>query len=567
MPTALTPSSDLLVHSQELGDVDVEDGSQGVVVPGRIIGGRYRLESPLVDGGLGSVWRAQHCTLQTPVAVKFIDPNSALDEAARTRFINEARSSAALRSTHIVQVLDFGLEGTVPYIAMEMLDGESLAERIERGPISPKGTATILTEVARAMRYAHHEGVVHRDLKPDNVFLAREDGDQVVKVLDFGVAKVRPDAPRIRAERDTQADPNGEETEVLGSPPYLSPEQVSGEGEIDHRTDLWAMGVIVFECLTGNRPFHAHELKDLLIAICLEEPRSLEDVILGDASHLEVFQPWFEKALAKNPEHRFQTAREMADSFHMVVYGKSLPISTAPPRGAPEQVALPQLSPSPALPHIEPALPHNELVRSSEPPRQKAKPPTIHPVTQAGSVPSKMMLPPAPDSSRSIAHTVPTLDPLTAITTAGLAQNLSETERSSSARNGQWAMVAAAAALALGAGYVVAGRAAEETNAAATPESASAPMIIEELPAPQGATAVIPSVPPRETPPEGTIDLDAVDSADPGDFTNAEVVSLEDLKEESAPKAKSPQRPVYKKPAVKKKVTSAKLESAFGERR
>jgi serine/threonine-protein kinase len=263
--------------------------------------------------------------LYTPVAMKFIDVALLDDQTARARFITEARAAAALKSTHIVHVYDCGIEGLSPFIAMELLVGESLADRIECGPLSPEATAHLLVEMARGMRYAHQQGVVHRDLKPENIFLAQEDDLLVTKILDFGVARIRPHA------RGIQAVGVGVEDYLIGTPSYISPEQALAGHSVDERTDLWAMAVITYECLTGRRPFEASELSELLSMICLSPFASFDELGSSEAVRLAPFVPWFRRALAKDPQDRFQSAQEMADTFYPLVHGVVRPESLLPP--------------------------------------------------------------------------------------------------------------------------------------------------------------------------------------------------------------------------------------------
>src|SRR5262249_22596563 len=155
-----------------------------------ILAGKYRLIRELGKGGMGSVWMAEHLTLKSPVAVKLIDPEIATNPDAVARFLREARAAAALRSPHVVQILDYGADGAAPYIAMELLEGESLGQRLLRlGRLSPAETSRIMTHVARAIGRAHDAGIVHRDLKPENVFVVKNDEEEIAKVLDFGIAK------------------------------------------------------------------------------------------------------------------------------------------------------------------------------------------------------------------------------------------------------------------------------------------------------------------------------------------------------------------------------------------
>src|SRR4051794_4658600 len=160
------------------------------VVPGAVLAGKYTLERKLGQGGMGAVWRAEHVHLRSPVAIKLIDAQIAQHPEALARFMREAQAAAALRSPHVVQILDYGADRGVPYIAMELLEGESLADRLSRVErLPPAEVARIITEVARAIGRAHELSIVHRDLKPDNIFLVRNDDVEVTKVLDFGIAK------------------------------------------------------------------------------------------------------------------------------------------------------------------------------------------------------------------------------------------------------------------------------------------------------------------------------------------------------------------------------------------
>src|SRR3954471_14894368 len=191
--------------------------------PGRVIAGRYRLVSQLGQGGMGSVWRADHITLSSPVAIKLIDPEIARRPEMLERFQREAQSSAALRSPHVVQILDYGVDDGVPYIAMELLEGESLASRLTRlGRLPYAETARFVSHIGRALAKAHEAGVIHRDLKPDNVFLVQNDDREIAKVLDFGIAKITGLGPGTGQALTTRTGA------ILGTPSYMSPEQAQG---------------------------------------------------------------------------------------------------------------------------------------------------------------------------------------------------------------------------------------------------------------------------------------------------------------------------------------------------
>jgi serine/threonine-protein kinase len=273
--------------------------------PNRVLAGRYRLEARLGQGGMGAIWRAEHLVLQAPVAVKLIDREAVPDEDTLSRFLREAKAAAALRSPHVVQIIDYGVEGLVPFMVMELLEGETLAQRLKRlRRLSRQETARVLTHIGRAVARAHEAGIVHRDLKPENVFLVKNEDEEIAKVLDFGVAKVEQAALGPEGTRTRTGS-------ILGTPYYMSPEQAQGNKAVDSRSDLWSLGVIAFECLTGRRPFYSDGLGDLVLTICVRDlpvPSDVAPVPLG-------FDGWFAKACAREPEARFQTARELSDAL------------------------------------------------------------------------------------------------------------------------------------------------------------------------------------------------------------------------------------------------------------
>jgi eukaryotic-like serine/threonine-protein kinase len=274
---------------------------------GQTLGGKYRLVRLLGQGGMGSVWHAEHLTLSSPVALKLIDPSTAKDPDTVQRFLREARTAAALRSPHVVQILDYGVDGDTPYIAMELLDGESLAERLTRaGRLSTRETARMIQHVARAIGRAHEAGIVHRDLKPENVFIVKNDDEEVIKVLDFGIVKANP------AALGGSAAPASTRTgTLLGTPYYMSPEQAAGEKSVDHRADIWALGVIAFKCLIGHLPFRGDSVGKLILEIC-SQPLPVPSHI-GKVPH--GFDTWFARACSRDPAQRFQSAKQAAAEF------------------------------------------------------------------------------------------------------------------------------------------------------------------------------------------------------------------------------------------------------------
>ena len=275
---------------------------------GEVLDGKYRLECELGRGSMGTVWRALHLTLGQRVAIKLIAPEHAQSEEIRGRFGTEARAAARLKSRHVVQVHDTGEtpEG-IPFIVMEHLDGESLESRIERGGALPSSDAVRVTsQVLRGLARAHAQGIVHRDLKPANIFLARSDEDElgwVAKVLDFGIAKLveHPGPGPLSTEPGT----------VLGTPLFMSPEQAKGSSAVDHRTDLYSLGMCFYNMVTGQCGFQSETFGEIVVAICTEPLPELGGKVP------EPLALWFERACARDPKQRFQSADEMNEALKL----------------------------------------------------------------------------------------------------------------------------------------------------------------------------------------------------------------------------------------------------------
>jgi eukaryotic-like serine/threonine-protein kinase len=276
---------------------------------GAILDGKFRMVRQLARGSMGSVWCAEHLALQAPVAIKFMQPALNGDADVQRRFLREARIASAMRSPHVVQVLDYGVVRGTPYIVMEFLRGESLADRLQRqGHLSPRETIDILRPLAHALGRAHELGVVHRDLKPENLFIVQDGAREITKLIDFGVAKVRERQFGVTMARNTR------DGEIVGTPHYMSPEQVRGVQTVDHRTDVWALGVIAFECLVGSSPFAAANLATLILQICAQPvpvPSALGVVPEG-------FDAWFARACARAPDRRFPTVKVAIDELQGV---------------------------------------------------------------------------------------------------------------------------------------------------------------------------------------------------------------------------------------------------------
>ncbi|MEO6599511.1 MAG: serine/threonine-protein kinase [Polyangiaceae bacterium] len=307
---------------------------QCVFLETKVLADRYRLSRQLGKGGMGSVWLAEHLALNSWVAVKLMDPSIASTAEGAERFKREAQAAASLRSAHVVQVLDYGVHEDTPFLVMELLQGQSLAECIEREKrLTPERTLTVVTQVARAIGRAHAASIVHRDLKPDNIFLIREEDQELAKVLDFGIAKT------------TGARFGGMETRTgvtMGTPYYMSPEQVEGKRALDHRSDLWSLTVIACECLTGVRPFDGETFGELLLNICarpVTPPSRLGFFLPG-------FDEWFAKGTHRDPEQRFASAQELAAGLADVVAGRVKAAPLVTPQAAGPDATLPMGPPT-----------------------------------------------------------------------------------------------------------------------------------------------------------------------------------------------------------------------------
>lgn len=275
--------------------------------PGLELGGAVRLVKKLGEGGMGSVWVADHLALRTQVAVKFLAPHMAQDAAAAARFRREATAAARVKSPHIVQIFDHGMSADFgPYIVMELLDGETISDFVRRhGQLSPSSTVEIVGQLCKALAKAHALGIVHRDIKPDNVFLIEPEREIFIKVLDFGIAKSLNDELNVTSTGT-----------MMGTPHYMSPEQMLSSKHVDFRADLWAVAVLAYHCLTGSVPFDGETFGAIAIAVAqgnFAPPHQLRGV--GSLA----LDAWFVRALARQPEHRFSSASELSATFAAVV--------------------------------------------------------------------------------------------------------------------------------------------------------------------------------------------------------------------------------------------------------
>jgi serine/threonine protein kinase len=302
--------------SQSDPPADVGRPPDALPQEGDVIAGKYRVERILGKGGMGVVVAARDLTLRRLVAIKVMlsDANTLPDAVAR--FLREAQSTAALQSEHVARLIDVGtLDSGMPFMVMEHLNGSDLGMLIrKRGRFPIADAVSYILQACEAIAEAHSLGIVHRDLKPGNLFLAaRVDGSAIVKVLDFGLSK----AMKTEHSGSQEASLTATAT-VVGSPFYMSPEQLRSLKHADVRTDIWALGVILYELISGARPFRGESISETLVKVVADEPASLRAACPEVPPELEaiIFQ-----CLEKRPERRIQTVSELARA--LAPYGTS----------------------------------------------------------------------------------------------------------------------------------------------------------------------------------------------------------------------------------------------------
>jgi serine/threonine protein kinase len=301
---------------------------------GTLLVGKYRVVRELGRGGMAAVYEAEHVHIGKKVAVKVLAAELANSAIVIERFIREARAAASVKSPYIVEVYDSGrLEDGRPFITMELLEGESLYDRMARVRlIDAKTTVHIIGQVAKGLMKAHAIGIVHRDLKPENIHLCKgEDGEEIAKILDFGLAKFY--SPVMTDEKTARLTREGA---VFGTPAYMSPEQVKGQGSVDQRADLWALGCMAYECLTGRPVWNTEQGVAMTFAAIAAAQLPIPSRMRPDLP--PSFDTWFKRALERDVNARFQTAKELADELARAL--DTGPISLANVGGVPSQLDL-----------------------------------------------------------------------------------------------------------------------------------------------------------------------------------------------------------------------------------
>ncbi len=323
--------------------------------PGQILDDKYRIVRVLGIGGMGAVYEGENTRIHRRVAIKVLHASVASKEDIVKRFEREAQAAGRIGSQHIVEVLDLGkLPTGERFMVMEYLDGEPLTQRIKvRGKLHPNELAPILLQLLDGLGGAHHAGIIHRDLKPDNVYLVKRQQRDFVKLLDFGVSKFSQAGEELSMTK-TGA--------VMGTPYYMSPEQARGQA-IDHRSDLYSVGVVAYQCLTGRVPFNAETFNELIFKIALETPEPVERVVPNcDPGFASIVR----RSMERDPAHRFQTAGDFARALsHWQETASGVHPLVLAPHAAPSGPGVMQPPTVPGLARSDPSLSSNPLGTSA----------------------------------------------------------------------------------------------------------------------------------------------------------------------------------------------------------
>jgi serine/threonine protein kinase len=304
---------------------------------GSLLGGRYKLTERLADGGMATVWGGVDLVGEREVVVKVLAVELLTHEEAVKRFVLEGDVIRAVTSKHIVAFIDHGVHAGAPYLVLERLDGEDLEHRLMTRRLSIAECATLLEQAALALLPAHARGIVHRDVKPANLFLAETAEGETLKLLDFGIAKLR-EGTRIRTASG----------QTVGSPEFMSPEQIEGKRDIDGRSDLFSLAGVAYACLTGRAPFLGETIVDVFHAVLRGSFAPPSTVVADLPPELDAF---FERALAVDRADRFPNAAAMAAAFREIVDALDAADGPAPRsvRAAPRHIPIAPASPTQVL--------------------------------------------------------------------------------------------------------------------------------------------------------------------------------------------------------------------------
>lgn len=345
--------------------------------PGTVFEGKYKIARPIGVGGMGEVYEGENLRINRRVAIKVLHAGAAQNKDAVARFEREAQAAGRIGSDHILEILDLGtLEGGEHFIVMEYLDGETLGARITRvGRLTPEQLYPLMRQALVGLGAAHGAGIIHRDLKPDNLFILREKAGtrDFVKIIDFGISKFHSLSGDMSMTRTGS---------VMGTPYYMSPEQARGSRDIDMRSDVYAMGVIMYEALSGAKPFTAETFNELLFKIVLSTPPPLGEIVGAIDG---AFETIVYKAMARDVEHRFESAEALIRALDAWAQaGKPVTVPPAIGHGVPPDVQIPRAAPLPAagVPAVLPPATTQGAVWSSSsddlsPPMHSSKAPLI----------------------------------------------------------------------------------------------------------------------------------------------------------------------------------------------
>ncbi len=383
-----------------------DDQTTIAFIGGEILAGKYRVEKIIGQGGMGVVLAAEHLVLHQKVAIKLLHEAGLGHTDVVGRFMREARAAVRLRSEHVARVIDVGtLEDGRPFIVMERLEGQDLGDVIDHTRGVPVATAVdYVLQACEAIAEAHAAGIVHRDLKPKNLFLTKAvHGRALVKVLDFGISKVDP----ARSPQEMQLTKT---TEVIGSPSYMSPEQLRSSRNVDARTDIWALGVILYELLTGRLPFYADTVTELVVVIVTEREQGVQTFRPDVPDALAAI---VSRCLQKQPEHRYQSVIELVQALEPFAPGVGATV-TERIRAVASSGTIPPTLPSgpgvvkdttPIAPDAYPASPSAGAPPAGAPPASPSSRVNVHGGTSVawGETQSQVGMPPyaaPPPSSR-----------------------------------------------------------------------------------------------------------------------------------------------------------------------
>ena len=414
---------------------------------GTLVGERFRVEEFLSEGGMGFVVRGFDLKLQEPVAIKFL--KTVDGQESIQRFMREARAAAKVKNEHIIDILDVGAHEGMPYLVMELVDGEALGKVLEtHGPLEATYAVDLLLQACDAMADAHARGIVHRDLKPNNLMLTRRgDGSPFVKVLDFGLATAPTESGRVAVGiTATNA--------AFGSPAYMPPEQIRAARNADARSDIWALGVILYELLVDRLPFEGESIPAVLAAITADPPRPLVEL----RPELTALGTVLERCFQKDPDCRFQTVAELAGALAPFASAEGALIATRaarlrhgttpPPRSAPPPPRL--ISPPASAVARSSTMAASADTSEARPARRWLIVPIVVSMVAAvsviallrrGAAPIRFVSPTEPPATTTPAAAAPAAAvsapprvPTTAVTTAAANVPASSTEPAASAR-------------------------------------------------------------------------------------------------------------------------------------